>query len=136
MATPRSGHSGRGSGAGLVSFGGVRRMSAIEPNTVSPDAAAAPVNPSLLPPISGNWDPATQWSSGAVAGVNDVAVAAKPGTYTITSSQDVTISAFNAAAGVTLEIANNSTFSAGVSSRRHIAGGSVVVDAGSTLMTD
>jgi hypothetical protein len=55
--------------------------------------------------ISGNWTTATDWSTGTVPGATDTAHLSATGTYTVTSSANVTIDILTTVKNATLDIA-------------------------------
>src|SRR3974377_1237990 len=82
--------------------------------------------------VSGDWTTASDWSTGTVPGAADQASLSAIGTYTVTSSANVTVHSLMTAAGATLDIAGGNFAALGGTGAGIIAG-KINVDAGASF---
>jgi hypothetical protein len=82
--------------------------------------------------VSGDWTTASDWSTGNVPGAADQASLSAIGTYTVTSSANVSVYSLTTAAGATLDIAGGN-FAALAGTGAGISAGKINVDAGASF---
>jgi len=57
--------------------------------------------------VDGSWNDGSKWDAGSPPGASDDAQILASGTYTVTSTSNVTVNTLSTGQGVTLSIANN-----------------------------